>query len=124
MKVIKSAFVATLIVWLFTACNSDNGPFNCTDELVYGLSVTLRDATNNDIITENVTVIARDGDYEEELMIFPEDDTFFGAGERPGTYIIEVMSPNYQPYSSSPIIVNSDQCHVIAEIVEILLQPN
>lgn len=96
----------------------------CTEQFVYGLNVTVRDSSDNTIITEDITVIARDGTYEEELAVPSGFDVFIGAGERPGNYIIEVTSDNYQTYTSETIQVDADICHVIPRFVEILLTPN
>jgi len=96
----------------------------CTQEFVFGLNVTVRDVTDNTILTEGITVTATEGTYLEELTLFPGFDVFVGAGERAGNYIIEVTSDNYQTYISDTITVEEDICHVIPEVVEILLQPN
>ena len=113
-----------LALFLFTQCNEDKEPVFCTEEFVYGLSVTVKDANTGSIIIENITIIARDGDYEEQLMTFEGANNFFGAGERPGNYILEVTAEGYENYTSEVIEISSDECHVIPEIVEILLQPN
>lgn len=120
-------FILSLIVVSLLACNSDDSnPQYCTEEYVYGLSITLRDAVDNTIITEGLTVTASDGFYEEELMRIENSNNFFGAGEREGTYIIEITSTNYQDFTSDPILVGrtDDDCHVITEIIEFQLTPN
>ncbi|HMC01045.1 MAG TPA: hypothetical protein VKN14_08430 [Flavobacteriaceae bacterium] len=103
--------------------NDDDDQVFCTEQYVYGLSVIVKDANTNNIITENITVIARDGNYQETLMTIEGVDSFFGAGERAGSYFIEVTSTNYQPYISAAVLVAEDVCHVIPENVEIFLQP-
>ena len=111
----------------FSACSLDvDNPEEslCTQEFVYGLNVTVRDDKDNTIITEGITVIARNGDYAEELTVPEGLDIFIGAGERPGNYILEVTSDNYQPYISESIRVNADICHVIPRYIEILLSLN
>lgn len=120
-------FILFLIVVTLLACNSDDSnPQYCTEEYVYGLSITLRDAVDNTIITEGLTVTASDGFYEEELMRIENSNNFFGAGERDGTYVIEITSTNYQAFTSDPILVGrtDDDCHVITEIIEFQLTPN
>lgn len=108
---------------LLTQCNDDN-QIICTEQFVYGLNVTVKDAITNSILTEGVVVIARDGTYEEELMNIESFNTFIGAGERSGNYTLEVTSANYETFTSEVIQVGADECHVIGENVEILLQPN
>lgn len=120
-------FILFLTLLALLSCNSDDpNPQNCTEEYVYGLCVTVRDAVNNSIITESITVTASDGSYEEQLMRIESSDNFFGAGEREGTYIIEVTSNDYQTFTSSPIVVGrtEDDCHVVTEILEFQLLPN
>lgn len=108
---------------LLTQCK-DDVQIMCTEQFVYGLNVTVKDAISNSIITEGIVVIARDGTYEEELMNIDSFDMFIGAGERPGNYTIEVTSLNYESFTSEVIQVGADECHVIGESVEIILQPN
>ena len=117
-------FLFALLLLNCSLDGTDPEDITCTDVFVYGLHVTIRDNTTNQPITDNLTVIARDGAYEEELESVEGSDFFVGAGERGGVYIIEVTSPNYQDYTSGSIQVNEDQCHVITQRVEILLQPN
>ena len=118
MKYILCFLMLSLIL-----CEKSNS-VACTEEFRYGLNVTLRDADNNEIITEDVTVTATDGSYVETLMLFEGLDTFIGAGERSGTYIIEVHSIDYQNLVLDNIMILADECHVIAEVVELILQPN
>lgn len=108
---------------LLTQCESDN-PVICTEQFVYGLNVTFKDSATNAVITENIQVVAQDGNYEEELMIVEGFDAFIGAGERPGNYVIEVNSTEYQTFTSGLIQVEADECHVITQVVEFQLIPN
>lgn len=109
---------------LLTQCNVDDNQIICTDVFAYGLNVTVKDATTNESIITDIIVIAKDGEYEEELMQIEGFDQFVGAGERPGNYIIEITSPNYQTFISEVVSVGADECHVIAEVVEFSIQPN
>lgn len=112
------------LVLSFTKCKTDDTPNDviCTQEYVYGLNITLIDATNSNKITEDITVVATDGNYEETLTLGV--DSFFGAGERAGTYTITVTYANYQTYVSAPIELDANECHVIPKVIEITLQPN
>lgn len=124
----KSKFLATLFTLLIciSGCKSDDdfSTITCNEQFVFGINVTLIDATTSNKITTGVTLSIKDGNYEETLMTHDSIDSFWGAGERPGNYIITVTSNNYQTYVSNPIQVLSDECHVITEILEITLQPN
>ena len=117
-------FIMILALFMFTQCNEDKEPIFCTEEFVYGLNVTVKDANTSLFITENITIIARDGEYEEQLMTLEGNDNFLGAGERPGSYVLEITAEGYDSYTSEIIQVDSDECHVIPETVEIILQPN
>jgi hypothetical protein len=113
---------------ILNACkNDDNSNAQiCTEIFVYGLNVTLKDANTNAIITEDVTITATDGTYQETLMTTESIESFFGAGEREGSYIITVNSDNYQTFISDPIVValTEDDCHVNPQVLEFLLLPN
>jgi hypothetical protein len=116
-----------LALILMFSCNSDNSnPQNCTEVYVFGLNVTFKDANTQTIITDGITVTAKDGSYEEQLTRIEDSDYFLGAGEREGTYIIEVTSDNYQTFISNPILVDKteDNCHVITQVLEFQLIPN
>ncbi|RLD28538.1 MAG: hypothetical protein DRI75_06435 [Bacteroidetes bacterium] len=119
MKYVFLFFMAFL-----TTCMEDDNGIICTEQFVYGLNVTVKNADTNAIITEGVTVTAREGDYEEELMNTLGSVSFVGAGERAGNYIIEITSNDYQSYTSEVIVVDEDECHVIPQSLEALLQAN
>ncbi len=121
----KNAFLLILFIAL-TSCNTkdDDSQIICTEEFVFGLSVTVRDATTNGIIPNGITVTAFDGNYSEELnFVF---DTFLGAGEHPGNYILTIEGEGYETIISSMIsvILTEDECHVIPKVLEFRLQPN
>jgi len=109
--------------FLFLVCPQKDDGLACTQEFVYGLSISLIDTTSGGFITENVTIDISDGDFSEELMTFPESTSFFGAGERPGIYTISVIAEGYQEFISDPIEVNANECHVIPESRTFELQP-
>ena len=117
-------YTLLFLITFLTTCDKLDDGLICTDQFVYGLNVIVKDASTNDIIVEGLTITATDGEYEEELMNFPNSTNYVGAGERPGNYIITVTSPHYQAYSSQTIAVGADECHVVPEIVEIFLQAN
>lgn len=105
-------------------CKSDDDDINCTLQYVYGLNISIKNANTNNVITEDITITATDGDYQETLMRIESSNSFFGAGERAGNYIITITSPNYQTFTSNTIKVTSDECHVIPKQIEFSIQPN
>lgn len=122
---LKNIFICVIAscVACFCSDSPDDIQF-CTEEFVYGLNVIVKDASTNTIIVDDITIIAIDGSYQEELMVFEGSSNFVGAGEREGNYILEVTSNHYQTYISPEIQVDADDCHVIPEVVEINLLPN
>lgn len=109
---------------LFLGCNQNDDGIACTQEARAGLNVTVKDAATNNYLGLGTTVLAKDGDYSETLEymdgIVP---TFAGAWEREGNYILRVSAEGYATYTSETITVTSDECHVIPQQVEVLLQP-
>jgi hypothetical protein len=115
-------YLLILGLLLVTQCENDD-PVACTQEFVYGLNVTVKDAISEEFLIDNVAVTAVDGSYEEVLMTLPGNNVFFGGGERPGTYVIQIIADGYEPFISEPVFVDSDICHVIPKAVEFQLQP-
>ncbi|WP_138432712.1 hypothetical protein [Winogradskyella algicola] len=122
----KSPFMLLALILMFSCNSDDSNPQSCTEVYVFGLNITFKDANTQTIITDGITVTAKDGSYEEQLTMIEDSDYFLGAGEREGTYIIEVTSDNYQTFISNPILVDKteDNCHVITQILEFQLTPN
>lgn len=111
---------------LASACeSSDDDPIFCTQEVVPGLRIAVLDATNGQPLVENVEVRAVDGTYQETLEFLPGlEHPFSGADERMGTYTLTVSKPGYQTYTSPPIVVTRDVCHVITQSLTVNLQSN
>jgi len=121
MKLIK---VFSLVLLFCFNCNSDdNNDISCTLEFIYGLNITLIDADTTQVITSNVELIITEGSYQETLMNLDGSEYFIGAGERAGTYILNITAINYEDYTSEPIVISEDICHVIPQVLAITLQP-
>lgn len=105
-------------------CKKEDEGIACTQEARAGLNVTIKDAATNNYLGLGTTVLATDGDYSETLQymdgIVP---TFAGAWEREGNYILTVSAEGYATYVSETITVTADECHVIPQQVEVLIQP-
>lgn len=110
---------------LAMTCDDDDEVY-CTQEAKAGLNITVKNAITNEFLITGVTVIAQDGLYTETLEQFPNDEVavFLGAWERIGTYVLTVSKEGYQTFTSEPIVVTEDICHVIPEQLTIELQPN
>ncbi len=118
----KNSFLILFILIVIGCNNIDD--IACTLEARAGLNVTVKDAATNNYLGIGTTVLATDGNYSETLQykegIIP---TFSGAWEREGNYILTVSAEGYATYVSENIIVTSDECHVIPQQIEVLLQP-
>ncbi len=110
---------------LAMTCDEDD-EIICTQEAKAGLNITVKDAVTDELLSMGVTVIAQDGSYTETLEQFPNEEVpvFIGAWERVGTYVVTVSKEGYQTFTSEPIVVTADVCHVIPQQVTVELQPN
>lgn len=100
----------------------------CTDNIVYGLSVTVRDSITGIPAGRHAVVVAQDGAYTATLLFAgafsPTDSmTFVGAAERAGTYHITVTKAGYTSWTRSGVPVLAAVCHVHPASVEARLQP-
>lgn len=113
----RKLLILVCILPLFTAshCNNDDDQVNCTTEARAGLNITVKDAVTSAVITEEVTVVASEGAYEETLENTTGSGIFSGAWERSGTYVITISKPGYQTFTSGAVTVTEDVCHVIPQ---------
>lgn len=87
---------------------------NCTDEVIAGVNVKVKDASTGAYLSDGVSVTVQDGDYSELLDLIQDSDpaTFSGAWERPGTYTIIVQKSGYVGFESNGFLVTENPCHV------------
>jgi len=113
------------ILLIFLSCSLNNTDENpCTEEARAGLNITVKDAVTNQLLSSCITVIAKDGTYTETLEFFTGNNPVFsGAWERAGTYIITVSGVGYTTFVSDAITVTADECHVIPQQLQVILQP-
>jgi hypothetical protein len=111
---------------LMTGCDNDEqNQIVCTAQFVYGLNVIILDSTTGNPLFQDIEVKAVDGTYQELLELVPGlEYAFVGSGERIGTYTITVTKDGYQTYTSVPITVTRDACHVITQTLTINLVSN
>jgi hypothetical protein len=117
--------LAPVLLALLTGCRESPNPGPiCTMIFAYGLSVEIRDAVTGAGIAAGAVAVARDGSYSETLEHAPIDSVaVHGAGERAGTYTITVTRPGYATWTSPPVPVTADQCHVRPVLVRAQLSP-
>ena len=124
----KKLFLFLLFSTLFFTSSCDDNDDNqiyCTDQLVYGLNVIVLDASTGNPIFQDIQVKAVDGTYQEILELVPGlEYAFVGAGERAGNYVVTITKAGYQTYTSEPIVLTRDECHVIPQSLTVNLQSN
>lgn len=107
-----------------TCENEHQEGINCTLEARAGLNVTVSLGNSIANVSEGVTVIATDGSFSEILFAYDgANPVFSGVYERTGQYQLVVSKEGYQGYTSQPIIVGRDRCHVIPKQIHVVLQP-
>ncbi len=119
----KTLFFCSILIFL--SCTSNiTDEIQCTLEARAGLNITVKYAVTNQILSNGITVIAKDGIYTETLEFFNVNNPVFsGAWERQGTYIVTVSGAGYLTYVSNAITLTSDECHVIPQQLQVVLQP-
>lgn len=126
----KQVYKAGLLVTLLFAvgCDIEDAGFMCNDEYVYGVRVDLHCPGLNGVEEWSGTVRLTALNYTEELNVFPtpEPDRLqaFGAGERPGTYMLTVESSKYKTWQQGGISVSENVCHVNQVTVTVELETN
>ena len=88
-------------------------PIFCTDQFVYGLTVTVRDQSSGTPIAEDATLTLREGAYEEVVTDSWDGSSLSGAGERAGTYTVTVEHAGYETWTRAGVVITADECHVI-----------
>lgn len=85
----------------------------CTDHLVYGIEVTVRDSTTGELLSMDPTGVLTDGPYRETMEPVGTS-TLWGAPERPGTYDIEITAQGYRTWNRQGVEVEMERngCHV------------
>ena len=90
----------------------------CTDELVHGIKVTVRDSVTGELLGSDPAGMLTDGSYRE-TMESAGPGRLWGAPERPGTYDVEITADGYRAWNRKSVEVEMewDGCHV--ETVEL-----
>ena len=125
MKKLFLFFLFSTVFFTSSCDDNDDNQIFCTDQFVYGLNVIVLDAVTGNPIFQDIEVKAVDGTYQEILELVPSSEyAFVGAGERAGTYVVTVTKAGYQTYTSAPIVLTRDECHVIPQSLTVNLQSN
>ncbi|TAH04950.1 MAG: hypothetical protein EAZ15_00355 [Sphingobacteriales bacterium] len=129
----KNQYLALLLMPVIMASSCENeaiekeNPIDdgivCTMEAKAGLNVSVSLQNSSNLEQIGITVTAKDGLYTENLVAYPPHQlNFTGAFERKGNYIITVSKTGYKTYTSGVINVIADRCHVIPQIVNVVLE--
>lgn len=104
-------FAIVLATLLVQGCDFPLGV--CTDELVYGIRVTVRDSATGELLGADPTGVLTDGPYRE-TMESAGPSSLWGAPERPGTYDIEITADGYRAWNRKGVEVETEWggCHV------------
>ena len=125
MKKLFLFFLFSTVFFTSSCDDNDDNQIFCTTQFVYGLNIIVLDATTGNPIFQDIEVKAVDGTYQEILELVPSSEyAFVGAGERAGTYVVTVTKAGYQTYTSAPIVLTRDECHVIPQSLTVNLQSN
>lgn len=125
MKKLFLFFLFSTVFFTSSCDDNDDNQIFCTDQFVYGLNVIVIDASTGNPIFQEIEVKAVDGTYQEILELVPGlEYAFVGAGERAGTYVVTISKLGYQTYTSPPIVLTRDECHVIPQSLTVNLQSN
>ena len=120
-KILLTLFCFPLL--LSSTCEDDDKTIYCTEEIVSGLVVKIALQGESSTTADGITVIAKDENYTEELTAYdPNIAEFKGAQERKGNYTIAVSKNGYKTFISNAIQVKENECHVITETVNVILE--
>lgn len=118
-------FLMFSTLFFTSSCDDNDDHIFCSDQFVFGLNVIVLDAVTGNPIFQDIEVKAVDGMYQELLELVPGlEYAFVGAGERAGTYVVTITKLGYQTYTSVPIVLTRDECHVIPKFLTVNLQSN
>ncbi|MEO7217853.1 MAG: hypothetical protein ABI026_06640 [Gemmatimonadaceae bacterium] len=84
----------------------------CTTDVVYGISLIIRNAATGTPITDSASVRITDGSYVETYTTVGPTGVIQAARERPGTYNISVRKTDFSPFTAGGVVVTSGACHV------------
>jgi hypothetical protein len=121
--IIRHLSLAALL-FVATGCpneNDDDNTRTCTTIYIHGLTVSVEGGASSGMC--EVVVTATEGPYFEELECSARGSlcACSGAGERPGVYLVEVMSGD-DVVALQEIRVQADECHVMNESVSFTLR--
>ncbi|HYO46915.1 MAG TPA: carboxypeptidase-like regulatory domain-containing protein [Gemmatimonadota bacterium] len=116
-----AACIALGWVALLSACYDLAGPRACTLEAVAGIVIDLRTESGQALTAVDATGRAVDGALIANLE--PFFDQLIGAWEQPGTFVVTVEKPGFEPWIRQDVRVEPGECHVTPARLEAVLSP-
>jgi hypothetical protein len=104
-----------VVLALAAACGNDLEPA-CLPVVRAAVEVEVRDAATEELRADLARGIVQDGAFADSLQIVRYDgphgapSALGAAWERPGTYSIRIEREGYQPWDTSGVHVQADQC--------------
>jgi hypothetical protein len=109
----------------------------CAQSELNGLVIAVRDRSTAANLCD-ATVVAFDGNYQQQLVKLPAQEHtsdagtirtpcgYVGAAERPGAYRVEISQPGYASTEVSGLIVSKEEtgCHVQPVMRSVDLTPD
>jgi hypothetical protein len=117
-----------VIALLSTSCRLFDAQRLCTLNLVYGLSVQVKDSVTGAWAASGAKLVARADTYVDS-MSFPagrpdmDSRSLLGAAEHAGLYTVTVTKPGYRDWVKTGVRVTADECHVNQTELTALIQP-
>jgi hypothetical protein len=97
-------------------------PIDCTQEVVPSVVVTVSDSAGESIAGAEVGYCPTDMDCAEPIACEPWDDGYACGWEQAGELGIDVGAPGFMPQYHR-VTVTEDECHVITERLDAVLDP-
>jgi hypothetical protein len=109
-----------LILLLAPACRSPfSRDYNCTADVRPAIEVEIRDAATGSPLAQAASGVVRDGAFTDSLSparsLSSDPSSLLSlsaAGERPGTYSVEVQRSGYRTWTATNVSVGRNACHV------------
>ncbi len=125
MKTPRPAAVRVIVLCagaVIAGCRAQE-PRVCTDILVPGILVDVRDSITDAYVGPQARISATSGWYLNVVVTQDDDGPFGLAHERPGTYTVTVDKTGYTQWRRTGVEVTADGCHVRTVELIARLQP-
>lgn len=98
-----------------------NGGAVCTQNLVYGLILSVKDQAQNTINDALVVVTDASGNEVERMTGTIGFSQYTLLAEREGTYTVSISKSGYKS-TSFEVTLEKDECHVVTQVAEIVME--